>query len=123
MTIDLQVSARDTERETLDMLRDVFTAQFAELFSPDPKPEEPMPPNDVAVAVAAAVAPLPAVVPKPCKHKRRVPQRLPGWTPDGNAWRQPPMTTIETVDAAGIVTRIHTTEGERPPLQGERPQL
>ena len=112
------------------MLRKVFTEQFEKIFEPEPKLEEPIAAvtprkDDVAVAVAAAavVAPPPAVASKPRKHKRRTLQRLPGWTPDGNAWKQPMVTTIETVDAAGIVTRIHTTEGERPPLPGERPQL
>ena len=114
-----QVSALDAEGKTVDVLRKVFDEQFTKIFEPEPKIEEPAaagaPPAGVAVEGAKVVS-----VPKPCKRK---PQRLPGWTPDGNAWRQPTVTVTETTDEAGIVTRIRTTEGERPPLLGERPQV
>ena len=41
LTNDLQTSARDTEGETLDVLRKVFDEQFKKIPKPSPKLEEP----------------------------------------------------------------------------------
>jgi hypothetical protein len=97
--------------ETAGMIREVCEAVFQEMLQPEAEPVVP----DTEV--------IPGLKPPKPKSRKRRPQRIASWVPDYNAWRQPLVTTVESVDAMGVLTRIRTTEGERPPLQGERPQL